>query len=208
MNAPLPDDLTRALEEAKAGLVVHPHAELVLPKRKKIWAAMGPVVITKRNRAKMTPGLRRRTALAIVTAEHVLPIWERHWDSKDPHRMLEVVRAYVRDEMSWRDARDEQTRFLGALYNANTDEISEDIFHFVYVGYAAVDAVATALKDMDCEDDGTLDEDLDSWDGSFWACSAYSGDFPWEARSDMGRRREFWEWYLDEAVPLAYTAAP
>ena len=44
------------------------------------------------------------------------------------------------------------------------------------------------------------------WDASLYASAAYAGGFAWEEQSDKLRRREFWQWYLSEAVPSAWEA--
>jgi hypothetical protein len=81
-----------------------------------------------------------------------------------------------------------------------------------YVGFAAINAVVVALFDEETEeldDDGNviLDQDLDpfTWDTSFYAAAAYSENEPEENK--IQKRREFWLWYLNDAVPLAYQAA-
>lgn len=38
----------------------------------------------------------------------------------------------------------------------------------------------------------------------FWAAVASSGGAPWESGSDAQKRGEYWEWWLDEALPAAY----
>ncbi|HLJ62879.1 MAG TPA: Imm5 family immunity protein, partial [Stellaceae bacterium] len=70
----LPAALSSALEEAKRALHADPRHELILPLRKKIWRAMGVRIMTGRNRAAPTPGLRRRTMLALYAVTFVLPL--------------------------------------------------------------------------------------------------------------------------------------
>jgi hypothetical protein len=85
-------------------------------------------------------------------------------------------------------------------------------FASIYVGFAAANTVTTALNDERFHplniEDHLLDDDLDpyQWDASFYAAGAYAGGFTWEEGSSVVRRREFWEWYLDEAVPLAWNS--
>jgi hypothetical protein len=44
-------------------------------------------------------------------------------------------------------------------------------------------------------------------DGSYMASVALAGGSPWTPGSDPARRREFWQWWLREAVPAAWRAA-
>jgi hypothetical protein len=79
-----------------------------------------------------------------------------------------------------------------------------------YVGFAAAKTVTRALYDEDFQtiDDREKDDDLDPymWDADFYAAGAAAGGFPWEESSSVARRREFWQWYLEHAVPSAYEA--
>lgn len=43
-------------------------------------------------------------------------------------------------------------------------------------------------------------------DASYYASVAYSAGGPSDPNSDLERRRQFWTWYLTEAVPAAYSA--
>ena len=53
--------------------------------------------------------------------------------------------------------------------------------------------------------DNDLDPDSHEDD---WMCSnAYAKSFPNE-RTNIEKRREFWNWYLDEAIPKAYNVKP
>jgi hypothetical protein len=48
------------------------------------------------------------------------------------------------------------------------------------------------------------DYEFDEHGAEFWACVARSGGAPWESGSDAHKRGEYWEWWLDEALPAAY----
>lgn len=79
----------------------------------------------------------------------------------------------------------------------------------IAVGFAAVCAVTTALNDevfgVTELDDLRSDRELDpyEWDASFYASIAYAGGASWESQSSAQKRRAFWEWYLNEGVPIA-----
>ncbi|HLJ62742.1 MAG TPA: Imm5 family immunity protein, partial [Stellaceae bacterium] len=69
-----------------------------------------------------------------------------------------------------------------------------------------------ALRDAYLDEDSSLDSDYDydeaELEAGFMACCAFSGAPPWNEGSDRARRLEFWEWYLNCAVPRAYAAIP
>jgi hypothetical protein len=80
-----------------------------------------------------------------------------------------------------------------------------------YVGDAAVHTVSLASVDYGPDDfePDDLDEDLDydQWDASFYASLAAAGKGPHEPGDNaetQALRRDFWRWYLGEAVPEAF----
>lgn len=208
----LPEELDVALKSAAEGLASHPRSELILPQRKRIWAALGPCLMDKDGiRAVHGIGLQRRTTLAILCARHVRPVWEQVWpNDDDPHQMIKTAELYLNQALDFDSVEERKNQYLGKLDNLLSKGEHEAAIN---VGFAAGRAVFTALHDEDFDphniDDDLMDEDLDvnEWDASFNAAAAYAGGFPWEENSSSTRRREFWEWYLNEAVPLAWTSA-
>jgi len=57
-------------------------------------------------------------------------------------------------------------------------------------------------------DRSDLDTDRDawSWDESYLASMACAGGSAWAVSSSLEKRREFWQWYLEQAVPIAYNS--
>ena len=68
--------VSETLLDAEAALAANANGELVLPARKRIWAAMGPRELNG-PRAIIGPPLGRRTGLALLAVRYVLPIWHR-----------------------------------------------------------------------------------------------------------------------------------
>jgi hypothetical protein len=201
----LTTELSDLLLEARTQLLAHPKYELILPTRKKIWRAMGPYLVGEKYRALHGVGLTRRTMLAVHATTRVLPIWEKHWPTADPHRMLELAQRYIGRQVDYDTVDNAVNSFSGGLENVGG--IPSTILYSTYVGHAATGAAFTALNDEWMDDDETLDEDRDCWDTSFFACGAFSGEFPWAETSDPEKRLQFWEWYISEAVPKAYAEA-
>jgi hypothetical protein len=76
----------------------------------------------------------------------------------------------------------------------------------------AVEAMYVALgndrwKGLTIRDSWT-DADLDAWtsDAPKWAAIALTGSV-WKQMPDSSKRREFWKWWLTEAIPSAYRIA-
>jgi hypothetical protein len=204
---PLSKELKQAIELASENLVRNPHGELALHYRKKIWASFGPVETAENGPAVRGVGLQRRARLAALSARHVLPVWERAWPAdQGPHQTLESVEQYLNGTLEFRIAKERNGRFRTHLDNLISSGKNQDA---AYAGFAAFKALSTALFDyeLDLEDskNGPTDGDLEpyDWDASFYASMAYAGCAPWEEASSAARRREFWEWYLKDAVPAA-----
>jgi hypothetical protein len=204
----LPDELRAAIDSARIALEAHPLGELPLPYRRAIWKAMGP---STRVPSGLPDGLgyRRSVALDAITVQHVLPFWKRAYPDDDrPEQMLRLADAVVRRQVDWKVA--DQTK---GSFATDLDDLESDDYVPRYVGDAAVRVVSTAIADgySDAIGPDTLDEDLDpfQWDSSYIASLAaadFGAEVPGEDERTQERRREFWRWYLDTAVPAAYRA--
>jgi hypothetical protein len=205
---PLPEKLTDAIAAARAGVMSHELHDLTLGLRQGVWAALGPR--DKDDRSGPRPGHRRRTALATISARKVIPIWERSWPGDDRlHRLLAAA-----DRVVAGDRPDPAKRNESARLRAGLDDVlglGGDLTP-LYAAYSAGRAVVTALDDDDFDPaylDPTLtDASRDAYnvDAAFWAATAAVGGSVWEPASSPARRRAFWEWWLDEAVPAAWQA--
>ncbi len=82
----------------------------------------------------------------------------------------------------------------------------------VEVGYAAVEALHTAVADEEFDpsaiDVSLTDEDVDAYghDTAFAAAADYAGGATWMPNSDASKRREFWQWWRAFAIPAAWWA--
>lgn len=208
---PVPASMASVLADAENVLAAAPDGHLPLPYRRRIWCALGPLVLDG-NRAVAGSGVRRRAALAIAAAEHVLPLWEgvRPGDSR-PRAALALARQYLDGTADFRAAKRWQGKFLTDLDDLVAGEDSDPALR---AGFAAAKAITTALHDELFEpaerDEDVSDEalDPDQWDAAYFAAMSFAGGAIWEDGSDPERRREFWQWYLKDAVPRAWDAVP
>jgi hypothetical protein len=79
-----------------------------------------------------------------------------------------------------------------------------EYFVAAYAGFACISAVNAALYDLTFETLGfpEIEIDHDFWTACFLASLAYCGGATWEEGvGDDLKRREFWEWFLNDAVP-------
>lgn len=162
----------------------------------------------KGNRAVKGFGLSRRTKLATLCAQKVTGLWDEVWPGNTgPSQMLSTAEAYLRDSLDFDSAWKRKNSFWGDLDNLLCEGNHLTV---VNVGFAAANVVTTSLVDerfdpQNLEED-ILDDALDpyEWDAGFYASAAYSEGFSREEQSNRSRRREFWEWYLIEAVPSSW----
>jgi hypothetical protein len=203
----IPRDLQGVLSAARAALAANMAGELVLPQRRRIWTALGPRVMDGK-RAKASPGLNRRAALAHACAVRVLPVWLEAWPKNDrPSVVLEAAQAYLARATDFDAAWKAKEDFSAMLEER---QCAGKHFPAVYAGYAAGRALTVAIYDETWDpehvDEQQLDQNLDpyQWDAALYASAAAAGSFTWEPRASVAPRRAFWEWYLTEAVPAAW----
>lgn len=212
----LPSELSAALRTASTALSQDPDGRLSLPHRRRIRQLFGPFLQNDEEQPE-GPGYRRRARLSILCVQYVLPVWDAaHLDANDlntndtenisPQQMLEVAEGVLAGQVSQQQARQANRRFSSVV-----EGILMNTPAAAYVGYASIDAVGVAFHD---DDSGASpeeeDDDLtpDEWDDSYRADLAASGGEPGEDNSSNQRRREFWQWYLEQAVPQAYESVP
>jgi hypothetical protein len=159
--------------------------------------------------------------LEIAAVRRVLPVWEDLWpDDKSPHRVLEAAKQAMNGMLSPKAGQsvmgDEGSQYQDL--NATNDQKRQDAAD---VGYAAIAALVEALWD-ERFDPNNIQSDLEDRyfdileeDASWIASKVIAGgreDHPdWSAfpdDSDHAKRREFWTWWLDEAVPAAWASEP
>ena len=185
-----------AVRDAKKTLDEDADGHLPLARRRAIWLALG---------ARDEEGRCARARLSIAAASRVLPIWERLWPSNRlPHHLLDLADQVCRGEVD-RGA----ITALRDRAETELDDISWASFNksAVGAGYAALRALDVARRDEPSDlsrpDSAVRDEDLEPHqrDSAYLAAAADAGGSPWEPQSSADRRRDYWNWWLTEAVP-------
>ena len=147
----------------------------------------------------------RRTILALSCAEMTLDYWITvHPQDQRPQILLDYLRSAIDGNY---DA-ELLEREMFSLQTVIDDVTEENLSHFraMYAGWSCLAAVAALLYDSPPieESRGEIKIDPDEWDASFYSCAAYCGGATWETVGDPQRRKEFWLWYLNEALDIAY----
>ncbi|MEC4816043.1 MAG: Imm5 family immunity protein [Scytonema sp. PMC 1069.18] len=195
----VPSQLQNLIQEANKSLYRHPQHDLNLGYRHAIWAAFGE------------NGHLRRTALALSTVRHVLPIWNQQFSNDDkPQQVLTLAEKVISGDVSKALAEKESKQLWREIQQLGYDD-SGIAFS---VGCAAVASLDTAIFDENFDADEidfnlTDEQDTEGNDTAFFAACAYANGPVWETisgKSDSAKRLEFWSWWLNIAVPNAWEA--
>jgi hypothetical protein len=202
------DELKEARERALEAVRNDPEHDLSLGYRQAVWAALGPRNAT--GPVMHNAAHARRAKLAILTARKVLPMLKRaRLGTKTPERLLQEAMKAIAGEVDADKLRDRAARYRTELDNKLPAMAS---IAPLYAGYAAIKAAFTALDDEEFDPDNLDYEQSDAsrdayhLDTAYLASLAYAGGASDETESDPEKRLEFWEWWLNEAVPAAQKA--
>lgn len=202
--------LSDVISLAKHEVIGNAKGELILPIRKKIWACLGEYEIDDKNRALVTSGLIKRTKLNILCIEHIIQFWNVTFPNDNTIvSLIQSINKYLNSEIDWQELWDIQNNTFTKFENMMLDE---KFLLAGCVGIATLKALTTVLYDekhIIFGKDSDYDESYDSydWDTSYYSAMVYSGGGTWDENSDSTKRREFWLWYLDVAVPMAYVSS-
>lgn len=147
-------------------------------------------------------GFKRRSKLALMSVEKILFVWESKFEGDNSIRYA-VEKAYKCIE----NVSDNKglLREADKLKTKADNLLSGDSENFVaaYVCLACFSALYALVYGYDLSDLAVDDTDLDpdQWDSEYYAAAAYSGGAPWDEFASTKKRHEFWNWYLDVAVP-------
>jgi Immunity protein Imm5 len=193
----IPSKLQNLIQEALESVYRHPQHDLNLGYRHAIWAAFGD------------NGHKRRTALAISTVRHVLPIWNQKFRNDDrPQQVLTLAQKVISGDIDSSFAE----KYGQNIWREMQQLGYEDLGIAFTVGCAAVASLDTAIRDENfdpSEIDFSLTDnrDIEGNDAAFFAACAYANGTVWEiisGKSDSSKRLEFWSWWLNVAVENAW----
>ena len=187
-----------AIEAARRELGGNADGILSLGRRKAIWTA-GAALSDART------SYVRRVRLADACVRHVLDRWtERFADDDGVVRMLDLARDVVTGTTDGRTASAARDRFYVDVVD-NRKYGSDASAMFVGLGAANTVLEALVVDTADAIPDEDDDEDLDpeAYDTSYMCASAAARGLNGRP-ADVERRRAFWRWYVDEAVPATY----
>ena len=206
-------ELADAIAAARVSLSRNADGELLPHARVHLLAALGPH--QEIEGVPIGPGWRRRTHLGVITVRHLLPIWRLAYPTDPgPERMLDLASRVLQGQADRAAAGAESNEYWNRLAESGEEWGGGEApaVEPIAVGMAAARVVQTARLDYDLlpvdPDETDRDRDPDTWDESCLGALAYAGGGAWQAKSSPARRREYWQWFLDQAVPAAYEFVP
>jgi len=205
----IPPDLIDAIRRAPSEAVRKgPNHDLLLGRRRQVYRAIGK----RCEPFSLNPdcvGQLRRANLAIISIEKSDPALGEMSSS----RQIPVARIENRKWIPCRHCFAGEGRTRKRCMWQHCDDFSttdQEVLICIEVGYGAAQVISVALDDEIFDENGAdaeiTDRDVDPHDLDV-ACSAasvYANGPVWVPTSDPGRRRLFWEWWLEEAVPRAW----
>ena len=197
----VPPTLRQAVERAQAALEQHPEHLLLPIYRQAIYRAFAVHDDPSQRRA--------RALLAVLTARHVLPIWQHEQpDDHLPERLLATADGVMAGQVAPAQA---ETIFQEAwewLPQLRVEQWGKSEAH--HAGTAAVFALQEVLGEESFDNASIGEEETDGdyldptcSDTAMWAAAACAGP-SWDRTYDVAKGREFWTWWLHEAIPLAW----
>lgn len=176
--------------------------------RHTLLRALGPEVLDAKGRGvELAVGKRRRLRLGLEISKRVAPFWVRDYGTSALDSLLEQIEGYLAGTVALVDV--ERASLTGGLMNgpAGKDQAWLAGKAVCGTGWVAVHDELLSPDEGVSEEELADPEDPDLWDPAFFAAGAWAGGMPWVPAFSAVAYREFWQWYLDEAVPRAWGAA-
>jgi hypothetical protein len=198
----LPIEISRLINLAYEAMVRDPQHTLAPAYRQAIYQGIS-------NFPNPHTSLARKW-LAVLAAEHVVPIWKQVWPNDSlAIRMLDLANTAlyeVSDQAGIRAEAELAMEHLERLGNKLYGFTELDAF---FAKTAAVQAVFEVLGIIPFDRlilaENETDEHLDpsASDTAKWAAYAYAGRLR-DPNADPAKRRAFWAWWLYEGTSLAW----
>jgi hypothetical protein len=192
--------LQETIEQAYESMIYHPRFALAHIHRRSIYQQL--------QLPEVKHGQLARKWLAIITARRVLPVWQhtRPHDNLAIH-VLTIAERVCNQEIQIEIAQEEAGKYWEELEQLGNGAIRP--YHGFFAGQACIQALFEVLgrdpfEGIELLPDEFKHSDLDPWcsDTAIWAEVALTDPGPF-VDSDDFKRKEFWTWWLKDAIPMA-----
>lgn len=213
----VPAELQLLLEQGHAAMLQNQQHLLAPSYRDRIYRAIGSEDDYHAKRV--------RGWLGLLTAQKVLPIWKQAWfrsglaklpwpdDIPQPEHLLQHTEAVLVGSADIEIAEAAMQASEAWLLQLDSTAVGLNLpITGFFAGLASVKALLEALGYhpfvggepwISADYSDTFDLDLESSDAAKWAAYAWAGREV-DSDSNIVKRKEFWEWWLREAIPTAW----
>lgn len=147
-----------------------------------------------------------RAKLELSCAWKVLSNWEYcEFDDGSVRALLGMAENFLHGEGELKELEKRKNFLYTDLENVMNK--GQEYFVAAYAGFACISAVNSVLYDINLDTLSLpeIENEPDDWTACFLASISYCGGATWEEGvGDDLKRREFWEWFLNEAVPALW----
>ena len=150
-------------------------------------------------------GYYKRAKLALACAYKSLYIWDEYFpDEKQPYELLKNSEGIFNNEIDLNEL--EKYYFDLKTFLDDRFLLGEKYFRGIYAGFSCWAAVGVVLYDsvLETKEDSEINIPPEQWDSSFYSSLAISNGAIWAEVGDIEARKEFWNWYFDEAIPKVW----
>ena len=132
----------------------------------------------------------------------VYPLWGNEIEDTLLRKLLCLADEYLYHRKGKADALVEEANRLRNYVEGQSCTESMAGWAVISLCYSIADHAAAMLDidEYEGEDDGSFDYEV--WNTDFFASMAFAGGNPFVDEGDAGKRREFWNWYLDTVETL------
>ncbi|MCB9661871.1 MAG: Imm5 family immunity protein [Polyangiales bacterium] len=202
-------ELRMALDACAKAVDDDDGARMPFALRRAMLRALGPQELDERGFGTvLVPGKVRRLQLALNVCHRVAPLWFAAFGTTVVSDLLVSAERYMHGEIDLSTVRARTNSLQGQLMNSHQGHVEAYL-----AGRAAAACGWVAVGDeLLVPDDGVSQAQLDDpdddalWDPAFFAAGAEAGGMPWEGTHNTSRYRNFWRWYLEEAVPTSFSS--
>lgn len=204
------DEVQAAIAMCRADVERDPRNRMSFANRRALLLALGPQELDARGYGvALTVGKRRRLRLALLVSRRVAPFWATEFGTTALDTLLLQLEQYLVGAATVADIRRRTDALQGALFD---DARGRERGYLAGHAVAATGWVAVGDEllspDAGVSEKELIDpEDPDLWDPAFFAAGAWAGGMPWSRSHSPETYREFWQWYLEDAVPQAWLSA-
>ena len=193
----LPPNIKQLLEKCHAS--INTRGDLPSYQRKKIYSLFD-------SDANSNLGHIKRAKLELLCAWKTLHIWENcPFTDHLARELLEISEQCLQEKMTTVELSHKSDSFYFVVDDLIIQ--GEEYLDAAYAGFACAAAVNAVLYDIDLDLVGIPDQDKEpeDWLACANACDAFSSTKSWKIEeSNATKRTEFWQWFLNDAVPLVW----